>query len=230
MNENSVLVLKNLTYTLFIAGTVTVLAPYELLTRNSTVMPLSWELPQILSLVLISLGLGIYVRCLWDFARSGRGTPSPFEPPRILVVRGLYQIVRNPLYLGYLVVLLGESAFFESWSLIRYAAGYFLTVHLIVVFYEEPHLGHRFGKTYDNYRKSVKRWIPGRKFKVDADHAQGESAPVARQRCETAGNAGAPGHQRGASVVSQQQVQGDSKLGILRKTFYKKLDEGDPFS
>jgi protein-S-isoprenylcysteine O-methyltransferase Ste14 len=163
MNENSLLALKNLTYTLFIAGTLTALVPYELLTRNSTVMPSSWGPPQILSLALISLGTGIYIRCLWDFAYVGRGTPSPFEPPRILVVRGLYRSVRNPLYLGYLAVLLGESAFFESWSLIRYAAGYFLAVHLFVVFYEEPHLGHRFGKAYDNYRKSVRRWIPGRK-------------------------------------------------------------------
>ncbi len=166
MNENSLLVLKNLTYTLFIAGTVTVLAPYVLLTRNATVMPSSWGLPQILSLALLSLGLGIYVRCLWDFAHAGRGTPSPFEPPRILVVRGLYLNVRNPLYLGYLAVLLAESAFFESWALIRYAAGYFLTVHLFVVFYEEPHLGHRFGKAYDNYRKSVRRWVPGRKAQI----------------------------------------------------------------
>jgi len=163
MSENYILVLKNLTYTLFIAGTVAVFVPYELLIRNSTVTPSSWGPPQILSLVLTSLGIGIYTRCLWDFAHSGRGTPSPFEPPQILVVRGLYRNVRNPLYLGLLAVLLGESAFFESWSLIRYAAGYFLSVHLFVVFYEEPHLGHRFGKSYDTYRESVRRWIPGKK-------------------------------------------------------------------
>jgi protein-S-isoprenylcysteine O-methyltransferase Ste14 len=163
MNEKSLLVFKNLTYTLFIPGTVMVLVPYELLTRNSTVMPSSWGPHQILALGLISLGIGIYMRCLWDFAHAGRGTPSPFEPPRILVVRGLYRRVRNPLYLGCLAVLLGEAAFFESWSLVRYAAGYFLTVHLLVVFYEEPHLGRRFGKAYDDYRKSVRRWIPGRK-------------------------------------------------------------------
>lgn len=164
LNENSVLFLKNLTYTVFIPGTVTVFVPYGLLTRNSTVMPASWGLPQILALVLVSLGIGTFMRCLWEFASSGRGTPSPFEPPRILVVRGLYRHVRNPLYLGCLAMLLGESAFFESWSLIRYAAGFFLTVHLFVVFYEEPHLGRQFGKAYDNYRKSVRRWIPGKKI------------------------------------------------------------------
>lgn len=163
MNERSILVLKNLTYTLGIAGTVMVFIPCELLSRNSTVMPSSWGMPQILSLALISLGIGVYMRCLWDFAHSGRGTPSPFEPPQILVVRGLYRNVRNPLYLGMLAVLLGESAFFESWSLIRYTAGYFLTVHLFVVFYEEPQLGHRFGKAYDDYRECVRRWIPGKK-------------------------------------------------------------------
>ena len=163
LNEKYLLVLKNLTYTLFIAGTVTVLAPYVLLIHNATVMPASWGVPQFLSLPLFSLGIGIYMRCLWDFAYSGRGTPSPFEPPKILVVQGFYRNVRNPLYLALLAVLLSESAFFESWSLIRYTAGYFLSVHLFVVFYEEPRLGRRFGKAYDNYRESVRRWIPRKK-------------------------------------------------------------------
>jgi protein-S-isoprenylcysteine O-methyltransferase Ste14 len=162
MSQNSVLVLKNLTYTLFIGGTITVLVPYGLLTRNSAGMPSSWGPLQLLSLALLSLGIGIYTRCIWDFTRGGRGTPSPFEAPRILMVRGLYRKVRNPLYLGYLAVLLGESAFFESWSLMRYAAGFFLTAHLFVVLYEEPHLGHKFGKAYDTYRKSVRRWLPRR--------------------------------------------------------------------
>ena len=162
MNKNFILALKNLTYTLFIGGTITVLVPYRLLIRNSTGMPSSWGPLQILSCALLSLGIGIYMRCIWDFDRGGRGTPSPFEPPSILVVQGLYRNVRNPLYLGYLAVLVGESAFFESWSLIRYAAGFFLTVHLFVVLYEEPHLGRKFGKAYDNYRKSVRRWLPWR--------------------------------------------------------------------
>lgn len=162
MGENSILVLKNLTYTVLIGGAVTVLVPCEILTLNSTGMPSSWGPLQILSLALLLLGIGTYTRCVWDFARGGRGTPSPFEPPRILVLRGLYRNVRNPLYLGYFAVLLGESAFFESWSLMRYAAVFFLTAHLVVVLYEEPHLGRKFGKAYDNYRKSVRRWLPRR--------------------------------------------------------------------
>jgi protein-S-isoprenylcysteine O-methyltransferase Ste14 len=46
--------------------------------------------------------------------------------------------------------------------LLTYTAIWFLFVHLFVVLYEEPALRGRFGESYDQYRRSVGRWIPGR--------------------------------------------------------------------
>ncbi|HEX9020448.1 MAG TPA: methyltransferase [Nitrospirota bacterium] len=154
------LFIKDILYTIFIAGSVTIFAPAWLLLRNLTIMPSPWQVPQYLALAPAATGGAIFLRCLWDFASRGSGTPSFFDPPRALVVHGLYRYVRNPLYLGYLLVLLGEAAFFESWALLRYAAGFFATAHLIVVFYEEPHLSRRFGESYNRYRKGVRRWVP----------------------------------------------------------------------
>src|SRR5215472_3891218 len=47
------------------------------------------------------LGFAVALRCVWDFGRTGHGTPAPFIPPRRLVVVGFYRYVRNPMYVGF---------------------------------------------------------------------------------------------------------------------------------
>jgi protein-S-isoprenylcysteine O-methyltransferase Ste14 len=108
------------------------------------------------------LGAWVYVRCAWDFAVVGRGTPMPLDPPRELIARGLYRYVRNPMYLGVISVLIGEALLFESVRLLGYAASVAAGFHLFVVLYEEPALRRQFGDSYRRYRESVPRWIPRR--------------------------------------------------------------------
>ena len=43
-------------------------------------------------------GFAVAFRCVWDFGRTGHGTPAPMIPPKKLVVVGLYRYVRNPMY------------------------------------------------------------------------------------------------------------------------------------
>lgn len=116
-----------------------------------------WALPGFLA---IGLGAGMLLICDWDFAVSGRGTPAPFDPPKTLVVRGLFHVVRNPMYVGVVTALLGESLLFRSVCLLLYAAGLWLAFHLFVTLYEEPHLRRTFGTEYENYCAAVPRWIP----------------------------------------------------------------------
>ena len=154
--------LKNIVFTIFVPGTVTVLIPYWILGRGSVAMPSRWSVPQYVALVPAVLGVSVYVRCVWDFASVGKGTPAPIDPPRVLIVRGLYRYVRNPIYLGVLSVLLGEAVFFGSWALVRYAVGIFVLFHLFVIAYEEPSLRRQFGESYERYCRNVRRWLPGR--------------------------------------------------------------------
>jgi protein-S-isoprenylcysteine O-methyltransferase Ste14 len=123
-----------------------------------------WALPQDIALFLALCGLIIYFWCIWDFAAIGRGTPAPIDPPKILVVHGLYQYVRNPMYIGVLLLLVAESPFFESSSLFKYVVGTFICFHLFIVLYEEANLRRRFGESYIHYCQSVNRWLPGKKY------------------------------------------------------------------
>jgi protein-S-isoprenylcysteine O-methyltransferase Ste14 len=113
-----------------------------------------------LGFLILLLGAGIYFRCAWEFAVRGLGTPSPIAPTKFLVTTALHRHMRNPMYIGVFGVLLGEIVTFRSVVLLEYAAFFCVAVQLFVIFYEEPTLRRQFGDSYEEYRRSIPRWIP----------------------------------------------------------------------
>ncbi len=152
--------LKTLIFTVFIPGTVTVLVPYWLLSSRFDLAIDKLGGFRVLGLVPILLGALIYLWCAWEFTFAGKGTPAPIDPPKELVVQGLYRFVRNPIYVGVSLVIIGESLLFESTRLFVYALLLLLVFHLFVVYYEEPTLRSKFGESYERYCKTVPRWMP----------------------------------------------------------------------
>ena len=157
------LALRSLFFTLLLPGGVTLLIPYLLLNSSTEAISSRLGLFRFAGLAPVLIGALILLRCIWDFAVTGRGTVAPVDPPTTLVVRGLYRSVRNPIYVGVLLILLGEAILFESLLLAVYAAILWLFFHLVVVFYEEPTLRATFGAEYEAYLRSVSRWIPKRR-------------------------------------------------------------------
>ena len=96
----------------------------------------------------------------WNFLAEGRGTPAPIDPPKELISVGFYRYVRNPMYVGVILILIGHFLWFGFWWLLIYTALAFLIVHLFVTRYEEPTLKRKFGAAYEDYLKNVPRWIP----------------------------------------------------------------------
>ena len=150
---------KTLIFTLIVPGAIAALIPYLLLSRYSSSFAPTGTI-QLFGLIPIAIGAAIYLRCAWDFASTGKGTPAPIDPPKRLVARGLYRYVRNPMYFGVLLALLGEAWLFGSLALVIYAAIAFTWQHLFVVFYEEPALKRKFGESYSEYLSRTPRWIP----------------------------------------------------------------------
>ena len=154
-------IVKTLIFTVFVPGSVTVGGPYLLL--SSDVELLSYEIGdfRLIGIFPIALGTVFYIWCAWDFAVGGKGTPAPFDPPKMLVSRGLYRMVRNPMHVGVLLILVGEAIAFESLALFAYAILVGSSFHLFVVYYEQPNLKGKFRAPYEEYCKVVPRWIPG---------------------------------------------------------------------
>ena len=109
--------------------------------------------------VLVCLGVGGYLWCVWHFIFDGRGTPTPMDPPRRMVAKGLYLKSRNPMYVSVLSAILGWALVYESLLLIYYGLTLFFLFDVFVVGFEEPTLQKKFPVAYPRYCKSVPRWI-----------------------------------------------------------------------
>ena len=100
--------------------------------------------------VLVVAGTLIYVLCLIRFLIAG-GTPAIFftrhirfligEEPDGLVSTGLYRFSRNPMYVGVLLVIIGQAILYASRPILLYGCVAFVFFHLIVVLVEEPQIG-----------------------------------------------------------------------------------------
>jgi protein-S-isoprenylcysteine O-methyltransferase Ste14 len=157
-----VLWLKNIAFTLLVPGVVGVLVPWWLGRRTLAGSLWPWDWNQWVALPLLLTGVLVYGWCLWDFIHVGQGTPAPWDAPRRLVARGLYQFVRNPMYYGVLNVIAGWVVFFASLDVAVYALLVGVGFHLFVRFVEEPALAQRFGVEYAFYCRAVNRWLPGK--------------------------------------------------------------------
>jgi protein-S-isoprenylcysteine O-methyltransferase Ste14 len=153
-------VLKTAIFTIIVPGTVAIYIPYWLLSSSSVPALLPMGVFRYFGILLALLGAAIYFWCAWDFTFAGKGTPAPIDPPKMLVVKGLYRHIRNPMYAGVLTLLAGEAWFFASRQLFIYAGVIFLLFNLFVIFHEEPALQRQFGESYRRYCAAVPRWIP----------------------------------------------------------------------
>jgi protein-S-isoprenylcysteine O-methyltransferase Ste14 len=110
----------------------------------------------------VPLGIGIVMLlwCVRDFYVAGRGTLAPWDPPKRLVIVGLYRYTRNPMYVGISILLTGWSLLAASPLLAGYTVILAIAFHLRVVQYEEPRLKEQFGEDWATYAATVPRWLP----------------------------------------------------------------------
>src|SRR5688572_18145359 len=154
------LFLRNLFFTLLQPGLVAGLFPYLILgnhrfhTRFSSITA-----TQVIGILIFIIGFCVMIHCIALFAIKGRGTLSPVDPTKKLVIAGLYNYSRNPMYIGVMFMLLAESIFFENLYLLIYSAIAFLAFNLFIHFVEEPRLKRDFGEEYVTYCRQVRKWL-----------------------------------------------------------------------
>jgi protein-S-isoprenylcysteine O-methyltransferase Ste14 len=130
------------------------------LTRwNADPQPLALR---ILGVIVLLTGAALVLETTARFAFQGRGTPAPWAPPERFVEQGSYRFVRSPMYLGVLLLIVGQALLLGREILFAWAAVAWLIFELSLVVWEEPGLRRRFGADYEDYRRRVKRWIPTR--------------------------------------------------------------------
>jgi protein-S-isoprenylcysteine O-methyltransferase Ste14 len=117
---------------------------------------------RILGVVLLVCGGALVLETTARFGLQGRGTPAPWAPPERFVERGSYRFVRSPMYLGVLLLVVGQALLLGREILFGWVVIAWVIFELSLVTWEEPQLRRRFGAEYDDYRRRVRRWFPTR--------------------------------------------------------------------
>ena len=147
---------------LFLAVTLTffVAFPWVILQSSNGFLTFYIGAYWLFGLLPVALGLALVFWTLLSFAFIGKGTPAPFDPPKKLVVAGPFRYVRNPMYLGAVMVVAGEAVVYQSGTVFLQAIAMWVLFHVYVVYFEEPVLKKRFGQEYADYLRVVPRWLP----------------------------------------------------------------------
>ena len=169
MLEGIGLAIRNVLTIVIFPGTVTIYIPYLLLKPINFPDPTSWLWTEYLAVLFLLIGVAILLISIWSFARVGRGTLAPFDETQKLIVVGLYRFVRNPMYVGVILILLAESWFFMSSALLLYTGLFFLLANVMIIGYEENRLRHKYGDEYRHYCNHVGRWIPGKPYDLSGE-------------------------------------------------------------
>ena len=143
---------------------VAVLVPYWIADRYGVTFGLGrsvgFVILQVVGLALLGFGLVLFVASLRRFAADGKGTLAPWDPPSVFVMRGPYQFVRNPMISGVIMLLFGEALVLLSPPHAVWAVGFLILNVFYIPVVEEPQLERRFGDSYREYCRHVRRFIP----------------------------------------------------------------------
>lgn len=118
-------------------------------------IPYPWNL-----LGLIPMVIGILINFIADSALRQAGTTvKPFQESSALITGSVYGISRHPMYLGFVLLLSGVAILLNSlspWVIIPIFA---LLMELVFIRVEERMLEEKFGATWIEYKKKVRKWI-----------------------------------------------------------------------
>ena len=121
----------------------------------SKVIPFPWNLLGVIPFI-----LGFAASIISDSAfKKYKTTVRPFEVSTVLITCGIYRITRNPMYLGFVLILIGISIFMGSLTPYVVIPIFTILIHVVFVRAEERILQDTFGESWLKYKKSTRRWI-----------------------------------------------------------------------
>jgi protein-S-isoprenylcysteine O-methyltransferase Ste14 len=126
-------------------------------TKLGVILP-RWT--SIIGIIIMAVGAILVLICVIVFVVRGKGTPAVFDPPTEFVAVGPYAYVRNPMYIGGFILLVGFGLYHVSLSILILAVILIVVFHFFVLIVEEPNLERLFGKSYLDYKKKTNRWLP----------------------------------------------------------------------
>ncbi len=117
-----------------------------------------WRLLGVLPLV---FGIALAVVADKAFKRVGTSV-KPLGKTTTLVTTGAFRTSRHPMYLGFVLVLLGTAVLLGSLTPFAVAAAFAVFMEVVFVRFEERKMEDQFGETWREYKQRVRRWLQQR--------------------------------------------------------------------
>jgi protein-S-isoprenylcysteine O-methyltransferase Ste14 len=124
-------------------------------------LPVAWIVPPLWNLLgLIFLISGVMMNLIGDKAfKQARTTIKPFEESSSLVTNGVFQISRNPMYLGFVLILIGIAILLRTFSPYLVIFVFVAVIDKTFVRVEERMLAEKFGVSWKQYQSKTRRWL-----------------------------------------------------------------------
>jgi len=119
------------------------------------IIPFPWDL---LGLLPLALGAALNIIADQNF-RAAKTTVKPFQESAALITDGVYRISRHPMYLGFVLILLGLATLLGSLTPFLIIPIFAVAMDRVFIVVEERMLAEKFGQRWLNYVSQVRRWV-----------------------------------------------------------------------
>jgi len=116
------------------------------------------QITKIVGVLLLATSLFFLITSLEKFFQS-KNTLVLIKPASSLQTNGIYNISRNPMYVGLLFIYLGLTCLIGNWWNIILFPVLLLIIQQLVIKKEEEYLERAFGINYVDYKNKVRRWL-----------------------------------------------------------------------
>jgi protein-S-isoprenylcysteine O-methyltransferase Ste14 len=141
--------------TTYLLGAIVAMIALQVIVPVTRVIPFRWNLIGIIPLV-----LGVTLNLIADAAfRRGGTTVKPFEESAALITNGVFRMSRNPMYLGFVGMLVGIAVFLRSLAPYGVILVFAILINRVYIRVEERMLAARFGPAWEEYKKNTRRWL-----------------------------------------------------------------------
>ena len=124
-------------------------------------VPGGWVVPKIWNLSgLVFIIAGVMMNLVADNAfHRVKTTVKPFEESTMLVTKGVFQLSRNPMYLGFTLILVGVAVFLRTLSPYIVILAFVILIDTTYIRVEEQMLAEKFGASWETYKSRARRWL-----------------------------------------------------------------------
>jgi len=141
--------------TTYLLISIVVMTALHFLFPAMRIVPPLWNL-----LGLVPLALGVTINLVADKAfHQANTTVKPFEESSALITHDVFRVSRNPMYLGFVLILIGIAVLMRSLTPYAVVPAFAILMDRMYITVEEGMLAEKFGAEWEKYRQSTRRWL-----------------------------------------------------------------------